>query len=127
MPDITENKEHTFIDEEEFNAAVEAAKDSKDSITITLSTPFTYENKTYEKLTFDWGKLTGNDSLAIEHEMALQGKVLVAPEFSSEFMNRLAVRACSEEIALNALLALPLKEYNRIRGAARSFLISSGS
>ena len=47
-------------------ASVEAeVKQGTGSYTHTFSKPFTYEGKTYERLTFDFDKLTGNDCLAI--------------------------------------------------------------
>ena len=89
--------------------------------------PFSYEGKTYEKLTFDWAKLTAKDSLAIENEMMSLGKPLVAPEFSGEYLIRMAVRACEEKVAINVLQAIPLGDYNKIRARARTFLLRSGS
>lgn len=95
--------------------------------TLKLKEPFTYEKVTYDTLTFNCAKLTGRDSLAIENEMFMLGKSLVAPEFSGEYMSRLAVRACEENMPLNALEALPLYEFNRIRAKMRSFLLVTKS
>lgn len=62
---------NAVIDPKEFDAAQAAAAKAAaaaDPYTYThkLQKPLDYEGKHYESLTFDWGKLTGNDSLAIE-------------------------------------------------------------
>lgn len=95
--------------------------------THEFRTPFTYEGKTYERLTFDFEKLTGRDSLAIEAELSARGKVVMAPEFSGEFLSRMAARACTEKIGADVIAALPFADFNRIRNRARSFLLRSGS
>lgn len=91
-----------------------------------FSKPFTYEGKTYEKLTFNWYMLTGNDSLAIENELQSLGKAIIMPEFSGDYLVRMASRACTENIGADVILAMPLGDYNAIRGKARSFLIRLG-
>lgn len=89
-----------------------------------FSEPFTYEGKTYDKLTFNWYKLTGDDSLAIENELQSLGKVIVMPEFSGDYLVRMASRACTDNIGADVILAMPLGDYNAIRGKARSFLLN---
>lgn len=119
-----------FIDPEEFAVAEKEAKENRGQSVYVhkLSKPFTYEEKTYEELVFDWDKLTGNDYLSIEAEMAAIGKVLVTPEFSGEFMLRMATKACTaERMSSDVLCALPLREFNKIRGKARSFLMNTAS
>ena len=43
--------------------------------------PWTYENVTYEKMEFDFNKLTGDDLIGIEAEMDAEGNPLVIPDF----------------------------------------------
>lgn len=124
---VTEIPTPTAIDEAEFSAAEAEAAASAHTFTYTLPKPFTYEGKTYEELTFDWGKLTGNDSMAIEGEVNALGKAVITPEFSSEYLVRMAARACTVKIDIDVLLAMPLASFNKIRAAARSFLLKSGS
>ena len=123
----TENEE--IINAEEFAVAEKEAKEyAGQSIYVhKLSKPFTYEEKTYEEFIFDWDKLSGNDYLSIEAEMAASGKVLVTPEFSGSFIVLMAARACTENIGSDVLCALPLRDFNKIRGKARSFLLNSAS
>ena len=112
-----------IIDAEEFAVAEKEAKESKNVYVHKFDEPFTYEDKTYEELSFEWGKLTGADSLAIEGEIAALGKVVITPEFSGEYLIRLAAKACTEKIGSDVLCAMPLRDYNKIRGKARSFLM----
>lgn len=104
---------------------MEEVKASKYSYTHKFSTPFTYEGKTYEEITFDWGKLTGEDSLSIEAEMNALGKMIISPEFSGEYLIRMAALASSPKIGADVLQKLSLKDFNKIRSAARSFLLKS--
>lgn len=117
-------------------AAIEqAAQSESDSFVYvhTFSRPFQWEGKTYEKLTFHWDTLTGADHLEIEFEMMKQGKTLVVPEFTGEYLCGMAVRACDElrEIAPPArkiaMKAFPLKDFSAICSKARSFLMRSES
>ena len=107
-------------------ASVEAeVKQGTGSYTHTFSKPFTYEGKTYERLTFDFDKLTGNDCLAIENECSALGVAVVNPAFSGNFLVRMAARACTEKIGANVLTTMPIYDFNRIRSKARSFLLKS--
>lgn len=118
---------NTIISPKEFAAAKQEAADSTSSVTVQLSRPVSYEGNTYTELRFQWDKLTGEDSLAIENELQAQGKFVVAPTFSGEYLVRMAARACTACIGQDMLRALPISDYNRIRSAARSFLLKSES
>ena len=123
------------VDEKEFEVAEQQAEEDAaygDIYTHILSKPFKYDGYTFEEFEFNWTKLTGKDSLAIEHEIEIMGKALIAPEFSGDYLIRMAARACTNTVELNGqrvpvssdmLESLPLRDYNRIRRAARSFLI----
>ncbi len=122
-----ENNE--IISADEFAVAEKEAKERQgfDTYTHKFRKPFTYEGKTYEDLTFEWDKLSGNDYLAIEGEMAALGKVLIAPEFSGDFIVRMIAKACTEKIGSDIIGAMPLCDFNKIRKEARSFLMNSVS
>ncbi len=101
--------------------------------THTFQTPFTYEGRTFDRLTFDWTKLTGTDSLAIEDDMLLHGKNLVTPEFTGIYLMGMAARACTERdedghrvVSTQTLQTLPLGDFNRICKKARLFLLRAG-
>lgn len=123
----TENNATSVLDGDELDAALkQSLKESAATYVHRLREPFTYEGSTWENLTFHFGRLTGRDSLTIENEMALEGKALVAAEFSGEFLVRMASRASAEKLHPKVLLALPLSDYTKIIGRARSFLLRSG-
>lgn len=118
----------SFVNENEIAAAEQtAAKVEKENLSLythIFATPYTFGETTYEKMEFNFGKLTGGDCLAIEAEMQALGKPLIAPEFSGEFLIRTAARAAG--VGSDVLMAMPMADYNRIRNRARSFLLRSG-
>lgn len=122
------------IDPAAFAAAErEAASDKNDAGTYThvFRTPVTClvgkDMCTFEELTFDFNKLTGRDSLAIENELQALGKPVIVAEMSGEYLIRMAARACTVPVGADALESASLSDYNKIRSRARSFLLRSGS
>lgn len=115
----------TEIDAKEFAVAEASATESEYSYTLAFRKPFVYQGKTYKELVFDWDRLTGKDGLAIEAEMQQLGKPVIVPTFSGEYLIRMAARACIEPLASDAFELMPLVEYNKVRSAARSFLLKS--
>lgn len=100
----------------------------------TLSRPFQWEGKTYEKLTFQWDTLTGADHLEIEHELLMQGMTLVVPAYTGDYLCGMAVRACREwgekgghAMYKAAMKALPLRDFTAVCNEARHFLLRSES
>jgi hypothetical protein len=118
-------KENVIVDEEEFAVAEQEAAKSEYVYTHHFRRPFEYQGKTYTELTFDWDKLTGKDGLAIENEMQAIGKAVIVPTFSGEYLVRLAAKACTEPIGSDAFEYMRIGDYNKIRSAARSFLLKS--
>lgn len=118
------------INQAEMDAAEEAALEICDTYTHIFKTPFTCligtEKRTFEQLTFEFNKLTGRDSIAIENELQSLGKPVIVAEMSGEYLIRMAARACSEKISADDLVSVPLADYNKIRSRARSFLLRSG-
>lgn len=120
----------TIIDKKEYDAAVaesEKADAAPDPYTYVhkLVRPFEYEGKKYEVLTFDWGKLTGRDSLAIEAEMTALNQPVIIPSVSAGYLIRMACRACTEPIGVDVIAAMSIRDYNTIRTKARNFLLRS--
>ncbi len=113
------------VDQDEFDVAKQQAENSGSSYTHTFVRPFEYNGKTYTSLTFEWDKLTGRDALAIENEMQAMGKPLVVPAFSGEYLIRMAAKACAEPVGADAFEMMSIADYNKIRAAARSFLLRS--
>lgn len=127
--ETTEKKVSTpevAVDEKELEAArEEAQKTDVAHLTVELKKPVTYNGKEYTELSFDFDALTGKDGLAIEDELNRLGKALIVPALSGEYLIRMAAKACTVKIGADIFDVLPLKDYNRIRSAARSFLLQS--
>lgn len=128
----------SIVDGTEFAAAeaeAEAAKNDPSTYVHKFKKPFTYEGCTIEELSFDFGQLTGNDSLAIEDELQAMNKPVIVPTISGQYLTRVAARACtttitapggkSRRVGADVIQALPISDYNRIRARARSFLLAS--
>ena len=130
-------KDKILTDEQAQDEVMEkeqAAQPDPALYTHKLEKPFTYENKTVNELHFDFGTLTGADTIAIEAELNHRLKNLMYPHLSWEFMTLMAVRACTTRdgnglrvVDEKLLKALPMRDYNRIVGAARNFLLLSAS
>lgn len=128
-----DNKAPAAVAGDELEQAQKEAAASTDIYTHRLRRPFTFEGNTFTELVFDWGSLTANDSLAIESEIEAKGKAVVVPEMSGEYLIRMAARACTttgengRRLGVDAFQKLPMGDFNRIRGRARSFLLRWGS
>lgn len=114
-----------IIDDKEYAVAQQEAESSADVYTHTFRKPFTFEGKTYTELSFDWGRLTGDDALAIENELSALNMPVIVPTFSGPYLIRMASRACTERIGEDTIRAMPIYDYNRIRSSARNFLLKS--
>ena len=121
------------IDPAAFAAAEQEAAAAKNDIGTYVhkfKKPFTCligkDQRTFKELIFDFNKLTGRDSLAIENELQALGKPVIVAEMSGEYLIRMAARACEEKISADELASAPLSDYNIIRSKARSFLLRSG-
>ena len=119
-------KNTTAVDETELEAAREEARKSNVALfEIEFKNPVKYNGKEYSKLSFDFEKLTGRDGLAIEEELQMMNKAVIVPALSGEYLVRMAAKACTENVGADIFDYMPIKDYNRIRSAARSFLILS--
>lgn len=123
---IAQIDEGVPVDPDELSVATaEAEADSDTRYTHTFKRPFTYEGQTYETLTFDFGRLTGNDGIAAQQELERKGTVVVVPATNPAYLSVIAARACTVPLAVNVLQAMPLRDFNRITGKARAFLLGS--
>jgi len=113
------------VDADELAAAEQEAAASGDVYEYTFKKPVSYDNLVVQKMIFDWDLLTGHDSLDIENELQALGKMVVVPAFSGEYLIRMAARASTPKVGADFFMRLPLGEYNKIRSAARSFLLKS--
>lgn len=122
---ISVSAEDFAVNPDEFAQAEKKASQSKSVYTHSFRNPVTYQGAAYDELQFDWGKLTGGDALAIENEMQALGMAVIVPTFSGEYLIRMAARACTVKIGADIFKQMPIGDYNRIRSAARSFLLKS--
>ena len=124
---MANEKEVEFVDEEELDKAMEEAKDAPGMTTVKLNKPVAYDGETYEELTFDFDSLTGEDAINIEEELAAEGKpVVIVAAFRSDYLIRMAARACTKPIGHDIFKKMSLRDYNRVTGAAKSFLLAVG-
>lgn len=86
--------------------------------------PYTFEDKTYTKLVFDFEKLIGDDLVAIENEMAAVGEYALSPEISTSFLYRLAAKAAG--VGSDVIGHMPVRDFGKIKNKSRDFLISTG-
>ena len=118
---------------DELDEAMTASVSGQPEFTHRFRTPFIFEGETFDELSFNFAALTGRDSLAIETELAALGKTTIVPEFSGDYLIRMAVRACTtkrsdgRKLGIDAFSTLPLTDFLKIRGQARSFLLRAGS
>lgn len=105
-------------------AAEKPAEGNTGVYTHVFKKPFEYEGKTYTELTFNFERLSGRDMVSIETEMQMNNEYALAPEISRSFQGKMAAKAAG--IGSDVLEAMPLKDFNKITNAARSFLIDTG-
>lgn len=120
----TENKQET-AEKTKAEVAVVTDSDTPESAYVhEFTKPYTYEDKTYEKLVFDFEKLIGADLVAIENEMAAVGEYALSPEISTSFLYRLAAKAAG--VGSDVIEHLPIRDFGKIKNKSRDFLISTG-
>ena len=128
VKNITENneaQEAQEVQEQAQEVAVVTESDTKDGVyTHVLAKPFEHCGITHKKFDFDFEKLKGSDMVAIENEMAAVGEYALSPEISTSFLARMAARAAG--VGSDVILALPLKEFGKIKNESRNFLIGTG-
>lgn len=130
---MSNKNEITESAEEAVRVEQEALSGKNEGVyTHVFKTPFVYEGKTYDELTFDWNTLNGVDSLAVEDELLSRGITLVTPEFNGHYLVGMAARACTyredgrRTVSRHTIAAMPLADYRRICNTLRSFLLRAG-
>ena len=113
--------EKELTEKTEEQLAAEAAAEGSDVYVHTFKKPFEWEGVSYDKLTFDFGRLTAMDLEDIDDEMAADNRYAIIPEYSTAFVLRLAAKAANVHISL--IEHLPLFDGNLIRKKARAFFM----
>ena len=112
---------------EETKEAVKVVTDSdtpEGAYVHEFTKPYTFEEKTYTRLVFDFEKLIGDDLVAIENEMAAVGEYALSPEISTSFLYRLAAKAAG--VGSDVIAHMPIRDFGKIKNKSRYFLISTG-
>lgn len=117
------------INIQEFENALEDAKKESEAVeslvTINFKRTVKYKGETIESLDFDFDKLTGKDAENIENECRRSGNFIAAPAMQSEYIMRAAAKACTRPIGVDLFDKISINDYNKIRSAARNFLLES--
>jgi len=113
------------MQEEELEQAKAEAKNAENLFKLKLKKPLSYEGTDYTELSFDFDNRTGRDSLDVERELAMRAIQVAVPAFSGEYIIRIAAKACTSPLGSDAFEAMSLRDYNRLRGKVRNFLMAS--
>ncbi|MCL2563607.1 MAG: phage tail assembly protein [Oscillospiraceae bacterium] len=87
--------------------------------------PFEHGGKTYEEMVFDFDSLDGTAMVNVEQEAKALGEGHLVAEFDKAYQYRLAAKAAG--VSSDMILAMPLRDFNRITNRTRSFLIGLAS
>jgi hypothetical protein len=114
-----------FEEAKQAEAGQENVTDSDTQALVhTFKKPFEYEGKKYEKLTFDFESLIGQDMVDIENEMAAVGEYVLSPEISTSFLLRMAAKAAG--VGSDVIAHLPIRDFGKVKNMSRDFLVSAG-
>lgn len=106
----------------EFNKKEE--QDKSLNYTHKFAKPTEIMGRKYESLTFYFEELTGDDVEAVELELQQRNIVVLSAEVSSAFQSAIAAKAA--HMASDEIRRLPLRDYMKIKNAARNFLVAVG-
>lgn len=106
----------------EFNKKEE--QDKSLNYTHKFAKPTEIMGRKYESLTFYFEELTGDDVEDVELELQQRNIVVLSAEVSSAFQSAIAAKAA--HMASDEIRRLPLRDYMKIKNAARNFLVAVG-
>jgi len=125
MEDIKKTANEQAAEERKEEVKVVTDSDTPEGAYVhEFTKPYTFEDKTYTKLVFDFEKLIGDDLVAIENEMAAVGEYALSPEISTSFLYRLAAKAAG--VGSDVIAHMPIRDFGKIKNKSRDFLISTG-
>lgn len=94
---------------------------------IKLKKPIKNHSEEIRELTFDFDKLTTKDALEIENELIGSGKNPAMPAYNGEYLLRLALRSCEQDVDLDFFMRLSIVDFNRVESKMRFFLLGSAT
>lgn len=120
-------EEKTKVEKTEVSAEelLDSGESSAD-YTMTFKTPFKYEDKTFDKLEFDFSKLKGSDFINIYREIGRKGFVPLSARFDPDFCTIMAAKACRQSIDTDYIRALPINKFEQLFNACRNFFNTQG-
>lgn len=125
MEDIKKTANEQAAEETKEEVKVVTDSDTPEGAYVhEFTKPYTFEDKTYTRLVFDFEKLIGDDLVAIENEMAAVGEYALSPEISTSFLYRLAAKAAG--VGSDVIAHMPIRDFGKIKNKSRDFLISTG-
>lgn len=95
-------------------------------VTVKLSKPFTYEEKTYNEIRMDFEGMTGRDIENIDAQFYGIGEFLtvqINPNQNHKYQRYFAAAAAG--VPSDMIRALPARDYNKIVKAAQDFLLAT--
>lgn len=108
----------------DFNEAKQQQDVKSLNYTHKFEKPVEILGKKYSTITFYFENLTGDDVEIVELELQLRNIVVLSAEVSSAFQSAIAARAA--KMPADEIRRLPLRDYMRIKNAARNFLVAVG-
>ena len=91
--------------------------------TYTFKAPITYGETTYKEMSFDFMRLTVQDTIEADRAMRNASSVFVmVKDYNAEYAINIAARCCNERVDAGFFRALPYPDYEAIRRAVRDFL-----
>lgn len=124
MEDIKKTEVAEQTEEKKATENVTDSDTPKGAYVHEFKQPYTYENKTYTRLVFDFENLKGTDLVAIENEMAAVGEYALSPEISTSFLYRMAAKAAG--VGSDVIENLQIRDFGKIKNKSRDFLVSTG-
>lgn len=123
-PDL--GAEQPTVDPDELEQAKKLAESSPLIYTHEFSTPCAYNGELYQTLTFDFDALNGSDCLAVEKELAAIGISTPVPALNSQYLIRLAAKACTAPmIGSDLFLTMKARDFMKITNKTRNFLLKA--
>ena len=101
----------------------QALEDMTEGAKFKLRRPVMYNGEEITELTFDFEKLSGDDQLKIEAELAARNIQIVTTYSSGEFLIRMARNACEQSVNVDFFRKLSIVDFNKIESRARFFLL----
>lgn len=117
---MSEAKKKITAEEQAAMELVEAANTPEPDYRHRFEKPFEWCGKKYTTLDFNFGKLTGRDSLAIYSELRAKGVTVFSPKYSPEYQMCLASRACG--LGTDAFEAMSFRDFEKIIGKTKGFI-----